>query len=99
MLYQELPRIDSSPLDGWGRWLAPALIVAVSLTAGLVLALIGQQWLAVGVVVGGALGALLSLRRPRGATIPAEPLIVGPDYSMVGAALSISREPVALTDG
>jgi len=99
MLYQELPRIDSSPLDGWGRWLAPALIVAVSLTAGLVLALIGQQWLAVGVVVGGALGALLSLRRRRGAAIPTEPLIVGPDYSIVGAALSISREPVALTDG
>jgi alkyldihydroxyacetonephosphate synthase len=26
MLHQELPQIDSSPLDRWGSWLAPALI-------------------------------------------------------------------------
>jgi len=31
MLYQELPRIESTPLDGWGRWLAPALIFAAAL--------------------------------------------------------------------
>ena len=29
MLHQKLPRIDSTPLDGWGRWLAPALILGV----------------------------------------------------------------------
>ena len=28
MLYQELPRIESDPLDGWGRWLVPALVAA-----------------------------------------------------------------------
>ena len=26
MLYQELPRIDSTPLDRWSRWLTPVLI-------------------------------------------------------------------------
>jgi hypothetical protein len=40
MLHQELPRIDSSPLDGWGSWLAPALIAGAALSgASLLLAL------------------------------------------------------------
>ena len=45
MLYQELPPIDSTPLDGWGRWLAPALIAGAALTAALLLLLVGQPLL------------------------------------------------------
>ena len=43
MLHQKLPRIDSTRLDGWGRWLAPALALAAGLTVALLLALIGQS--------------------------------------------------------
>src|SRR5437870_3657617 len=42
MLYQELPRIESTRLDGWAQWLAPAVIAAAALTAGLLLLLLGQ---------------------------------------------------------
>ena len=30
---------------------------------------------------------------------PSEPLVGGPDYSLVGSALGLSRDPVALTNG
>ena len=37
MLYQELPSLESTPLDGWGRWLAPTLVVAVALTVAVLM--------------------------------------------------------------
>src|SRR5437763_17021473 len=46
MLYQELPRIESTRLDGWNRWLVPAVIVGVAFTAALLLVLIGQAYFA-----------------------------------------------------
>ena len=46
MLHQELPRIDSTPLDGWGDWLIPAMIGAAAITAAAVMLLVGQPWLA-----------------------------------------------------
>ena len=99
MLYQELPRIDSTPLDGWGRWLVPALIVAAAVSATLVILFLGYPlvWaLPVLVIAGGA--AILLL--PRASTQKvAEPLTGGPDYSLVGSALSLSRDAVALTNG
>jgi len=47
MLHQELPSIESTPLDGWGRWLAPALAAAAGLTAAVMLLIFGQRLLAV----------------------------------------------------
>jgi hypothetical protein len=41
MLYQELPSIESSSLEGWGRWLAPALVAGAALTGSLLLLVIG----------------------------------------------------------
>ena len=99
MLYQELPRIDSTPLDGWARWLAPALIVAAAATAAVVLLLLGS-WIFAGVAAAaGAIGAAISLGRSSPIAAPSEPLLVGPDYTLVGSALSLSRDPVALTGG
>ncbi|MBV8908508.1 MAG: response regulator [Sphingomonas sp.] len=98
MLYQELPRIDSTPLDGWGRWLAPVLIAAAGITAGVVMLLVGQTLVAIVMVAIGALGAALSLRNPAPANIVSAPLVAGPDYSLVGSALSLSRDPIALTN-
>jgi two-component system cell cycle sensor histidine kinase/response regulator CckA len=99
MLYQELPRIDSTPLDGWGRWLAPALIFGAALTAALVLLLFGQPLLAGVALLGGMAGAGLALTRSAGQAAAGQPLIVGPDYSLLGSALGIAKEPAALTSG
>jgi two-component system cell cycle sensor histidine kinase/response regulator CckA len=99
MLYQELPRIDSTPLDGWGRWLASALVAAASLTAAVVLLLVGYVPLAGAVAVAGAASAAILQRKPKRAESPAESLALGPDYALVGSALSLSGDPVALTDG
>ena len=99
MLYQELPRIDETPLDGWGRWLVPALTAAAALTAGLVLLLVGQVVIAAVIVAAGAIGAVVALRKPAAEPQLAEPLAAGPDYSLVGSALGLSRDPIALTGG
>jgi two-component system cell cycle sensor histidine kinase/response regulator CckA len=97
MLYQELPRIDSTPLDGWSRWLAPTLITAASITAAIVLMMIGSWIFAAIVAAVGAVGAFISLVRSAPVRQATEPLIVGPDYTLVGSALSLSRDPIALT--
>src|SRR6266404_5155325 len=99
MLYQELPRIDSTPLDGWSRWLAPALVGAAGITAAIVLALAGYPRIGGLAVLAGAGTAILLLRRPTASPAPAEPLVGGPDYSLVGSTLGLSQDPVALTGG
>ena len=99
MLYQELPRIESTPLDGWGRSLAPALIFGAALSATLVLLLLGRPLLGGAAALVGAAGAALTYARAPGKKTPSEPLIVGPDYSLLGSALSLTREPAALTTG
>ena len=100
MLYQELPRIDSSPLDGWGRWLMPALVAGAALTGALLLLLIAQP-LAAGVLAllgaGGAATAYVR-GRPVAASV-GEPLAAGPDFSLVGSTLAMCRDPAALTNG
>ncbi|HUP68080.1 MAG TPA: histidine kinase dimerization/phospho-acceptor domain-containing protein, partial [Sphingomicrobium sp.] len=98
MLHQELPRIDSSPLDGWARWLAPALIAGLALTVALFLLLLGRAPVAVVAILGGIAGAAWAyLKAPRGIG-PTEALVVGPDYSLVGSTLGLSRDPTALTN-
>jgi two-component system, cell cycle sensor histidine kinase and response regulator CckA len=97
MLYQELPRIDSTPLDGWSRWLAPALIFAAGLSAAFVLLLLAQPLLGGIALMAGAVGAVVAYARTPRAVLRDEPLLVGPDYSLLGSALGLAREPVALT--
>jgi len=99
MLYQELPRIDSTPLDGWSRLLAPALVVAAGITIAVLLALAGYPRTGGLAVLAGAGTAILLLRRPAVPHVSAETLVGGPDYSLVGSALGLSRDPVALTSG
>ena len=98
MLYQELPSIEASPLDGWARWLAPVVVVAAAATAALLLLALGSPLVAGTAAVAGFAGAALMYRRAP-ATAPTEPLVPGPDYALVGAALGLSSDPVALTSG
>jgi two-component system cell cycle sensor histidine kinase/response regulator CckA len=99
MLYQELPRIDSTPLDGWGRWLAPTLAGATALTAALVLLLVGYPLVAGLATLAGFAAAAILLRKPPTVEPAADAFVVGPDYSLLGSALGLSRDPVALTNG
>src|SRR3954452_12364778 len=98
MLYQELPPIESTRLDGWGRWIVPAVIAAAALTTALLLFVLGQAWFAAAAIFAGlATSVFVALRELPVARIPTEQLIAGPDYTLVGAALALSREPSALT--
>ena len=99
MLYQELPSIDSTPLDRWGRWLVPALIVVAGMTAGALLILAGQPLIAGLMVLVGVGAAVLAFARSAAAAPAIEPLVVGPDYALLGSALSLSSDPVTLTTG
>src|SRR5512143_4153792 len=99
MLHQELPRIDSAPLDGRGRWLTPALFCAAGLTAALLLLLIGQPIAAALVALGGVTAGGIEWGRTPAPQVPSEPLVAGPDYSLIGSALGLHRDPCALTTG
>ena len=97
MLYQELPRIELTLLDRWGRWLVPALVAGAALTAATVLLLFGQPLFAFGAIFAGWAGAIFAYFEGPARSVPGEALIVGPDYSLAGSALALSREPTALT--
>lgn len=97
MLYQDLPSLESNRLGGWGRWLAPALAGVAGVTIGLVLVLIGQNWLALGSLAAAAAAATLLYRRASH-FLPGAAMVQGPDYSLVGSALALTRDPSALTD-
>src|SRR6476469_482099 len=100
MLYQELPRIEADPLKGWGRWLMPALVAGAAVTIALLLLIIGAPLVASAAVVLVGVGvAAFVLSRDAVAKTPAGPLVVGPDYALIGSALGLSRDPVALTTG
>jgi two-component system cell cycle sensor histidine kinase/response regulator CckA len=98
VLHQELPRIEASPLDGWGRWLTPALIAGAGLSLAIVLVLAGLVAPgAIAAVIGLGVGAAAYLRDGRSARV-SEPIVVGgPDYALVGSAISLCHEPAALT--
>src|SRR5438045_4729674 len=99
MLHQEIPPIESSPLDGWERWLPPALAIAAGISVAAIVLLFAQTLMAAIALVAGILLALILSRRAS-APEAGEPLLIsGPDYSLVGAALGLSDDPVALTDG
>jgi len=98
MLHQKLPALGSSRLDGWGRWLAPALIGAAALSLAALLLLLDRMPLAAIAALAGLAGAAWAYARTPRLSIPSEPLMVGPDFSLLGSALSLSREPTALTN-
>ena len=99
MLYQELPLIESSPIDRWGRWLAPLLVAGAAVSVALLLLLAARPGVASGLLVIGLAGAAITYLRAPDASAPAEPLVIGPDYALLGSALGLSSDPIALTTG
>ena len=100
MLQQELPLLDSRPIDGASPWLVPAIAAASALSGA------GVLWLAAGATaallsLGGctiAFTAMLLLRRSSASAPDLEQLVATPDYSLVGAMLALSADSAALTD-
>jgi two-component system, cell cycle sensor histidine kinase and response regulator CckA len=100
MLYEELPAIEAGPLDGWGRWLMPALILAAAVTVAVLVAIAGASVLAwATVMVVGVAVSAFAYARDGAAKAPSATLVVGPDYSLIGSTLGLSTDPVALTTG
>ena len=99
MLHQELPSIESAALDRWGRWVAPSLIVAGSITIAVLLLIAGKPLVAAALVVLAAVAAAILFYRKPQPSRPSEPLVAGPDYALLGSALGLSSDPVALTTG
>ncbi|MEO6198681.1 MAG: PAS domain-containing protein, partial [Sphingomicrobium sp.] len=99
MLHQELPPIDIANGDGLGRWLVPSVAVAAGLSMAILLLLYGQPLLAGLALLGGAAAGVVADRFSRTSDAVGAGLIAGPDFSLVGAAMSLATEPAALTDG
>jgi two-component system cell cycle sensor histidine kinase/response regulator CckA len=100
VLHQELPSTDLTPLDGVSRWLVPALVGGAALTVAVLLWLLGLP-LAAGVLAVVGVTSVPVLKRwetTRAAPPAIAGLSLGPDYSIIGSALGLSREPAALTD-
>jgi len=97
MLYQELPPIQSTRLERWSRWLVPALVGGAAVTAAILLLLFGQPLFAFGALFAGLAGGTFAYLEAPAVAATGEELVVGPDYSLVGSALALSREPTALT--
>src|SRR5690242_8703836 len=98
MLYQELPPLESSPLDGWSRWLAPAMAFAAGATGAVILLLVGiPVAAAVALIAGVGAAIFMAVRRPAAAA-PKDLVVGGPDFALIGTALGLTGDPVALTD-
>ena len=97
MLQQDLPPIESGLLDASSRWLTPALVAAAGATAAILLLLAGQPTIGAAVAAAGmAAGGILYWRGARSPLVH-EPIVAGPDYSLVGAALALCPDAAALT--
>ena len=99
MLHQELPSIETATLGGWGRWIAPSLIVAAAITTAVLLLIAGEPLIAAALVVLAIVAAAIMFLRTPQPSRPGEPLVVGPDYALLGSALGLSTDPIALTTG
>ena len=99
MLHQDLPRTDARPLDSGLPWLVPALVLAGAASGGGLLWLGGEPALAMMFVAATLIVAAVASwgRRPSGDLL-FQQLAPATDYSVLGAALALASEPVALTD-
>lgn len=98
MLYEQFDLAESKPLDGGLRWLVPALVAAAAASGALLFFLIGQP-LYGGLFLAGFVAMLVAafiIDRRGGRRIEVAPLVL-PDLALVGSALGLSPDPVAMT--
>ena len=98
MLYQQLPDLDAEPLGQRSRWLVPGIAVAAAVSGALLLAIIGQPaWAGLFVLLGAA-AAYGATRLDTGPAPGLQALASGPDFSLIGTTLALSKDAAALTD-
>jgi two-component system cell cycle sensor histidine kinase/response regulator CckA len=99
VLHQELNALDSAPLARWARWLPSVLAAGAGVTVALLLLLIHQPPFALLALAFGLAAAVIVWLRSDPVSSLTEAVAVGPDFSLVGAALEMSSDPAALTNG
>jgi two-component system cell cycle sensor histidine kinase/response regulator CckA len=98
LLYEQFDLAESKPLDGGLRWLVPALVAAAAASGALLFFLIGQP-LYGGLFLAGFVAMLVAafiIDRRGSRRVEVAPLIL-PDMALVGSALGLSSDPVAMT--
>ena len=99
MLQQDLPSSASHPLDRAGDLLVPAIGAAAALSLAGIAWLAGYPLVALVIAALGAAAmvALLAIRT-RQPSVNLDGAVIGPDFSVVGAALELSKDAAAITD-
>ena len=100
MLDRQLALLESEPPGGL-RWLVPALVAAAAASGALLFASVGEPLFA-GLFLAGVVAMLVAafiLDKRNGAAEPIAATVLVPDYSLASAALNLTRDPAALTDG
>ena len=100
MLDRQLALLEAEPLGGL-RWLVPALVAAAALSGALLFMSVGEPLFA-GLFFAGVVAMLVAafvLDKRNGAVEAVAAPAAAPDYAMASAALNLTRDPAALTDG
>ena len=98
MLYEQLAPLESKGIDGGLRWLVPGLVAAAAASGALLFFVVGQPLFA-GLFLAGFVAMLVAafvIDRRSGKRVEIEPIVL-PDIALLGSALELAGEPVALT--
>ena len=98
MLYEQLDLADSRPVDGGLRWLVPVLVAAAAASGALLFFMIGQPIYG-GLFLAGFVGMLIAafvIDRRGEKKVEMAPVIL-PDLALVGSALALSSDPIAMS--
>ena len=98
MLYEQFDLAEAQPLSGGLRWLVPALVAAAAASGALLFYLLGQELYGALFLAGfvAMLVATFVIDRRGAKRVEAPPLIL-PDLALVGSAIGLSQDAVAMT--
>ena len=100
MLDRELALLEAEP-PGAMRWLVPALVAAAAASGALLFASVGEPLFA-GLFLAGVVAMLVAafvLEKRNDVSNDATTTVPVPDFALASAALNMTRDPSALTDG
>ena len=98
MLYEQLDLEEVEPLDGGLRWLVPTLVAAAASSGAVLFFLIGQPVFG-GLFLAGFVAMLTAafvIDRRGSKRVEVEPIVL-PDLALIGSALAVCSDPLAVT--